>query len=176
VDVLRMGGKPATYQSVRLQKACSDLERVKPGALATLRSAVEQDPQALTEVMAHKGTKRVDGLIAAIAREQSALFDPDVRAQRFVRRWCQQQPAYVALHGDYRRIEECKVAERKLHGLAEELATDKPMAAAIHADPKRFGLELHMPLATALRTNDPVRELKISIERGFAAPSRGYSR
>jgi hypothetical protein len=69
VDVLRMGGKPATYQSVRLQKACSDLERVKPGALATLRSAMEQDPQALTAVMAHKGAKRVAGLIAAIARE-----------------------------------------------------------------------------------------------------------
>jgi Ti-type conjugative transfer relaxase TraA len=176
VDVLRMDGKPATYQTVRLQKACSDLERVKPGALATLRSAMEQDPQALTAVMAHKGTKRVGGMIAAIAREQSTLFDPDVRAQRFVRRWCQQQPAYVALHGDYRRIEECKVAERKLHGLAEELAADKPMAAAIHVNPTRFGLELHMPLATALRTNDPVRALKISIEHGFAAPSRGYSR
>jgi hypothetical protein len=175
-DVGRMDGKPATYQTARFDKARRDLKRVRPGAIATLRSAMEHDPQAIIRAMALQGPKRVDGLIAAIARETTALLDANVRAQRFVRRWCQQQPAYVDMRGDYRRIEECKVAERKLHGLAEELAADKPMAAAIHADPARYGLELHMPLATALRTNDPVRALKISIEHGFAAPSRGYSR
>ena len=160
---------------MRLDNASQSMERLQPGAIATLRSAMEHDPQALA-AMTLKGPKCADGLIAAIAREQAALLDPTVRAQRFVRRWCQLQPAYVEMHGDYRRIDERKIAERKLHGLAEELAADKPMAAAIHANPARFGLELHMPLASALRTDNPVRALKIGIEHGFAAPSRGFSR
>jgi Ti-type conjugative transfer relaxase TraA len=174
-DVARMDGKPATYQAARFKAATESLDRLQPGTVATLRSALKHDLQARVDTTTIKGPKRVDVLVAAIAREKTAILDPAVRAKRFVSRWTSQQNGYAALHDDYRRIDERKVAISRLNGLIQELAADKPMVAAIQANPGRFGLDPRTPLAQAMRTDNPVRELAIGLEHGFAPPSRGFS-
>jgi hypothetical protein len=99
-----------------------------------------------------------------------------VRAGRFVSRWNTELRNYVVLHDDYRRLKEREHVEKNLRGLTKELDADKPMLAAIQADPARFKLHPQSPLAQAMREQHPVYALQIGIDQGFAPPSRGFSR
>ncbi len=176
LDVARMDGKAAVYQTARLDKAGQDLERVKPGTLATLQSALKHSLETRVATAKLRGDKRVDVLDAAIENERAARLDPVVRAGRFIHRWNAALRNFVVLQDDYRRQQEREHVERSLRGLTEELDADKPMLATIQADPTRFKLHPQSPLAQAMREQHPVYALQIGIAQGFAAPSRGFSR
>jgi hypothetical protein len=108
--------------------------------------------------------------------QRAALADPVVRAGRFVSRWNAELRNFVVLQDDYTRHQEREHVERNLRGLTKELDADKPMLAAIQADPARFNLHTQSPLAQAMCEKDPVYALQIGIAQGFAPPSRGFSR
>jgi hypothetical protein len=157
---------------IALEGHMSDATR----AMATLQSALNHSLDTRVANAELRGDKRVDVLAAAIENERAARIDPVVRAGRFVHRWNAELRNFVVLKEDYRRHQEREHVERNLRGMTKELDADKPMLAAIQADPTRFKLHPQSPLAQAMREQHPVYALQIGIAQGFAPPSRGFSR
>ena len=131
------GQEPLPHQTAALQNAATDLEALRPGARADLRSAFNADPALIHE--AAKG--RPQAAIRAMALEAEIRTDPARRADQFVARWSKLQHdserAYQV--GD---VELRKAIQTQMAGMAKSLERDPQMESILAARKAQLGITI----------------------------------
>lgn len=129
--------EPLPHQAAELQNSATELEAIRPGARADLRSAFNADPALVDE--AAKG--RPQATIRAMALEAEMRTDPTRRADQFVARWSKLQRdserAYQV--GDVVR---CKAIKTQMAGMAKSLERDPQLESMLAARKAQLGIKI----------------------------------
>jgi Ti-type conjugative transfer relaxase TraA len=139
-DILRArkdGQEPLQHQTSALQHAATELEALRPGARADLRSAFNADPSLVDE--AAKG--RPQATIRAMALEAEMRTDSTRRADQFVARWSKLQHASERAYqvGD---IDRRKAIQTQMAGMAKSLERDPQVESILAARKAQLGITI----------------------------------
>ncbi|MBQ0711305.1 Ti-type conjugative transfer relaxase TraA [Ochrobactrum sp. AP1BH01-1] len=118
-----------------MRDAGQQLDQVRGGLKDLMRSTLQNDPGTVRAMTELSGRERVAQVIEGMKRENAALQDPNVRAERFVDRWQELQSQRRELRGWQHDEARAKV-ESQMSGLAKGLERD-PQAEAIVRDRSR---------------------------------------
>ena len=139
-DILRRrkdGQEPLPYQTAALQHAATELEALRPGARADLRSAFNADPALVDEA----ANGRPQATIRAMVLEAEMRTDPTRRADQFVARWTKLQHdserAYQV--GD---VERRTAIQTQMSGMAKSLERDPQMESILAARKAQLGITI----------------------------------
>jgi len=139
-DILRTrkdGQEPLPHQRAAIEKAAAELEALRPGSRADLRSAFNADPALVDE--AAKG--RPQATIRAMALEAEMRTDPAKRADQFVARWnkLQRNSERAYQVGD---VERRKAIQTQMAGMAKSLERDPQMESILAARKAQLGITI----------------------------------
>jgi len=125
------------HQRAAIEKAAAELEALRPGARADLRSVFNADPALVDE--AAKG--RPQATIRAMALEAEMRTDPTKRADQFVARWSKLQHASERAYqvGD---VERRRVIQTQMAGMAKSLERDPQMESILAARKAQLGITI----------------------------------
>lgn len=177
---MRAGGLPVLeHQRLALDRAGAALDAVQPGAPRDLRSALRHDAEAARVLREAHGPARAAGLVAGLEREQRAMADPRVRAERLAARWCALEAEHGSLRGSAHAAARAAV-EARLRAVAQTLGRDGAAEAVLRQGGHTFGITADSALGRALaREGVPLAEsLGRSLDRGLRmrGPEYGLSR
>ena len=130
IDQHRRDGLPVLdMQRQEIHAAGQQLDQVQGGMNDLMRSTLQNDPATARAMTELSGRERVGHVIDGMKRENAALQDPNVRAERFVNRWQELQGQRKELRGWQHDDARAKV-ESQMSGLAKSLERD-PQAESI---------------------------------------------
>ncbi|MGY6710097.1 MAG: Ti-type conjugative transfer relaxase TraA [Rhizobiaceae bacterium] len=130
IDQHRRDGLPVLdMQRQEMGDAGRQLDQVRDGLKDLMRSTLENDPATARAMTELSGRERVAHVIDGMKRENAALQDPNVRAERFVERWQELHGQRRELRGWQHDDARAKV-ESQMSGLAKSLERD-PQAESI---------------------------------------------
>ncbi len=130
IDQHRCDGLPVLdMQRQEIHAAGQQLDQVQGGMNDLMRSTLQNDPATARAMTELSGRERVGHVIDGMKRENAALQDPNVRAERFVNRWQELQGQRKELRG-WQHDEARGKVESQMSGLAKSLERD-PQAESI---------------------------------------------
>lgn len=136
IDRHRREGLPVLdMQREEMRAAGQQLDQVQGGMKDLMRSTLQHDPATVRAMTGLSGRERVARVIEGMKRENAALQDPHVRAERFVDRWQELQEQRRELRG-WQHDEARARVESQMSGLAKGLERD-PEAEGIVRDRSR---------------------------------------
>ncbi|RAL96588.1 Ti-type conjugative transfer relaxase TraA [Agrobacterium sp. MS2] len=124
-------------QAYRL--AADDLEQVRPGSHALIRSAMQYDPKTSEAMTERSGRERVDLLVSGMERERVHQADPNMRAERFIQRWselkAERQELRGAQHGEARGK-----LEGEMRQMSQSLKRDPQLQSTLRRRAQELGV------------------------------------
>ncbi|WP_183754901.1 Ti-type conjugative transfer relaxase TraA [Pseudochelatococcus contaminans] len=140
IDQHRREGLPVLdMQKQEIHAAGQQLDQVRPGAKDLMRSTLENDPATARAMTELSGRERVAQVIDGMKRENAALQDPNVRAERFVNRWQALQGQRRELRGWQNDDARAKV-ESQMSGLAKSLERDPQAESLVRNRSRELGI------------------------------------
>jgi Ti-type conjugative transfer relaxase TraA len=161
IDQHRREGLPVLdMQRQEMQQAGQQLDQVRDGLKDLMRSTLQYDPATARAMTELSGRERVAQVIDGMKRENAALQDPNVRAERFVERWQDLKAQRHELRGWQHDQARGKV-EGQMQGLAKSLERDPQVESILRNRRQELGI------GQQIRQNEGIsRELEQSITRG----------
>lgn len=139
VEHRREGLPVLDMQQQELRGAGQQLDQVSTGMKDLMRSTLQHDPQVMRAITDLSGRERVAHVIEGMKRENAALADPHVRAERFLDRWQALQGQRRELHG-WQNDEARGKVESQMSGLAQSLERDPQMDSLLRNREQALGL------------------------------------
>ena len=136
---LRDGLPILDMQKQELWAAGQQLDQVRDGLKELMHSTLHNDPPTVRAMTEFAGRERVAQVIEGMKRENAALADPVVRAERFVDRWQELQDQRQELYGRYDGEARAKV-ESQLSGMAQSLERDPQVDSLLRNRRQELGL------------------------------------
>ncbi|MBD8555113.1 hypothetical protein IFT84_11310 [Rhizobium sp. CFBP 8762] len=124
--------------------ATQALDKVEPGSVDLLRSAVKHDRRMAQALKQMTGRARSSQLVAGIHQERAALADPAVRADRFVKQW---QELKIQPHGlsDRETLQAEDTIQSQKASLLQALAKDTEVDAILRDRKAELGIRQSTP-------------------------------
>lgn len=140
IDQHRREGLPVLdMQRQEMGAAGQQLDQVQGGMKDLMRSTLENDPATARAMTELSGRERVAHVIDGMKRENAALQDPNVRAERFVNRWQELQGQRRELRGWQHDDARAKV-ENQMSGLAKSLERDPQAESLVRNRSRELGI------------------------------------
>jgi Ti-type conjugative transfer relaxase TraA len=139
VEHRREGLPVLDMQRQELRGAGQQLDQVSTGMKDLMRSTLQHDPQVTRAITDLSGRERVAHVIEGMKRENAALADPHVRAERFVDRWQALQGQRRELHG-WQNDEARGKVEGQMNGLAQSLERDPQVDSLLRNRRQELGI------------------------------------
>ena len=130
-------GRGAATQEMR--DAGQQLDQVRDGMKDLMQSTLQHDPATARAMTELSGRERVVHVIDGTKRENAALQDPNVRAERFVERWQELQVQRRELRGWQHDEARAKV-ENQMSGLAKSLERDPQAESIVRNRSRELGI------------------------------------
>jgi Ti-type conjugative transfer relaxase TraA len=141
IDQHRRDGLPVLdMQRQEIRAAGQQLDQVQDGMKDLMRSALQNDPATARAMTELSGRERVGQVIDGMKRENAALQDPNVRAERFVNRWQELQGQRQELRGWQHDDARAKV-ESQMSGLAKSLERDPQAESIVRNRSRELGIK-----------------------------------
>ena len=148
-------------QKQELAAAGQQLDQARPDACDLMLSALRHDPDTRQAMALLSGRERVDQLTAGMEREQAALADPRVRADRFVERWQELKREHDNLYGWQHEAARGKV-EGEMRALGKSLERDPQVDSLLRDRGQELGI------GYVRRDVSLTQELEHSLARGHS--------
>ena len=126
-------------QRQEMRDAGQQLDQVQGGMKDLMRSTLQHDPATARAMTELSGRERVAQVIDGMKRENAALQDPNVRAERFVERWQELQGQRRELRGWQHDDARAKV-ESQMSGLAKSLERDPQAESLVRNRSRELGI------------------------------------
>lgn len=140
IDQHRREGLPVLdMQRQEMRDAGQQLDQVRDGMEDLMRSTLQNDPATARAMTELSGRERVAHVIDGMKRENAALQDPNVRAERFVERWQELQGQRRELRGWQHDDARAKV-ENQMSGLAKSLERDPQAESLVRNRRQELGI------------------------------------
>ncbi len=140
IDQHRREGLPVLdMQRQEIRVAGQQLDQVQDGMNDLMRSTLQNDPATARAMTELSGRERVGQVIEGMKRENAALQDPNVRAERFVNRWQELQGQRQELRG-WQHDEARGKVESQMSGLAKSLERDPQAESIVRGRSKELGI------------------------------------
>ncbi|WP_183754984.1 Ti-type conjugative transfer relaxase TraA [Pseudochelatococcus contaminans] len=167
IDQHRREGLPVLdMQRQEMRDAGQQLDQVRDGMKDLMRSTLQNDPATARAMTELSGRERVAHVIDGMKRENAALQDPNVRAERFVERWQELQGQRRELRGWQHDEARAKV-ESQMNGMTKSLERDPQVDSILRNRRQELGI------GQELRRGQTIaRELQDEMTRGHRL-SRG---
>jgi len=167
IDQHRREGLPVLdMQRQEMRDAGQQLDQVRDGMKDLMRSTLQNDPATARAMTELSGRERVAHVIDGMKRENAALQDPNVRAERFVERWQELQGQRRELRGWQHDDARAKV-ESQMSGLAKSLERDPQAESLVRNRSRELGIGQELRRGQSI-----ARELQDEMTRGHRL-SRG---
>ena len=161
IDQHQRDGLPVLdMQRQEIRAAGQHLDQVQDGMKDLMRSTLQHDPQTARAMTELSGRERVAHVIDGIKRENAALQDPNVRAERFVNRWRELDGQRQKLRG-WQHDEARGKVESQMQGLAKNLELDPQAESIVRHRSKELGIGQELD-----RDQSVARALQAQITRG----------
>lgn len=140
IDQHRREGLPVLdMQRQEMRDAGQQLDQVRDGMKDLMQSTLQHDPATARAMTELSGRERVVHVIDGTKRENAALQDPNVRAERFVERWQELQVQRRELRGWQHDEARAKV-ENQMSGLAKSLERDPQAESIVRNRSRELGI------------------------------------
>lgn len=140
IDQHRREGLPILdMQRQEMRAAGQQLDQVQDGMKDLMRSTLQHDPATARAMTELSGRERVAQVIDGMKRENAALQDPNVRAERFVNRWQELQGQRRELRGWQHDDARAKV-ESQMNGLTKSLERDPQVDSILRNRRQELGI------------------------------------
>lgn len=140
IDQHRRDGLPVLdMQRQEMRAAGQQLDQVQDGMKDLMRSTLQNDPATARAMTELSGRERVGQVIKGMKRENAALQDPNVRAERFVNRWQELQGQRQKLRG-WQHDEARGKVESQMSGLAKSLERDPQAESIVRNRSRELGI------------------------------------
>jgi len=140
VDQHRREGLPVLdMQRQEMRGAGQQLDQVRDGMNDLMLSTLQNDPQTARAMTELSGRDCVAHVIEGMKRENAALQDPNVRAERFVERWQELQGQRRELRGWQHDDARAKV-ESQMNGLTKSLERDPQVDSILRNRRQELGI------------------------------------
>ena len=160
-DQHRREGLPILdMQRQELRAAGQQLDQVSEGMKDLMRSTLQHDPETARAMTELSGRERVAQVIDGMKRENAALQDPNVRAERFVEQWQDLKAQRRELHGWQHDQARGKV-ESQMTGLTRSLERDPQVDSILRNRRQELGIGEHLRKGQSI-----AHELQEELSRG----------
>ena len=140
IDQHRREGLPVLdMQRQEMGDAGQQLDQVRDGMKDLMRSTLQNDPATARAMTELSGRERVAQVIDGMKRENAALQDPNIRAERFVERWQELQGQRRELRGWQHDDARAKV-ESQMNGLTKSLERDPQVDSILRNRRQELGI------------------------------------
>ena len=140
IDQHRREGLPVLdMQRQEMRDAGQQLDQVRDGMKDLMRSTLQNDPATARAMTELSGRERVGQVIEGMKRENAALQDPNVRAERFVNRWQELQGQHKQLRG-WQHDEARSKVEGQMNGLTKSLERDPQVESILRNRSRELGI------------------------------------
>ena len=140
IDQHRREGLPVLdMQRQEMRDAGQQLDQVRGGMKDLMRSTLENDPATARAMTELSGRERVAHVIDGMKRENAALQDPNIRAERFVERWQELQGQRRELRGWQHDDARAKV-ESHMNGMTKSLERDPQVDSILRTRRQELGI------------------------------------
>ncbi|MBM6398762.1 Ti-type conjugative transfer relaxase TraA [Ochrobactrum anthropi] len=140
IDQHRRDGLPVLdMQRQEMRDAGQQLDQVQGGMKDLLRSTLQHDPATARAMTELSGRERVAQVIDGMKRENAALQDPNVRAERFVERWQELQGQRQQLRG-WQHDEARGKVESQMNGMTKSLERDPQVDSILRNRRQELGI------------------------------------
>ena len=140
IDQHRREGLPVLdMQRQEMRAAGQQLDQVRDGMKDLMRSTLQHDPETARAMTELSGRERVAQVIDGMKRENAALQDPNVRAERFVNRWQELQGQRRELRG-WQHDEARGKVESQMNGLTKSLERDPQVDSILRNRRQELGI------------------------------------
>ena len=126
-------------QKQAYRTAAAEMDQMRPGSHALMRSAMQYDPRIAEAMTQLSGRERVGQLVAGMGRERILQADPNVRADRFIERWNELRWERKELRG-WSNDEARGKVEAEMRGMSRHLQTDPQLAKTLHTRAEEIGI------------------------------------
>ncbi|AYL49998.1 TraA [Salmonella enterica] len=126
-------------QRQEIGDAGRQLDQVQGGMKDLLRSTLQNDPATVRAMTELSGRERVAQVIDGMKRENAALQDPNIRAERFVERWQELQGQRRELRGWQHDDARAKV-ESQMNGMTKSLERDPQVDSILRNRRQELGI------------------------------------
>jgi predicted nucleotidyltransferase component of viral defense system len=164
-------GLPALLTNAKsLADAATEMDTLRPGAVAALRSALRHDPEAREALTTAPSHQRGKALVTLLMREQTVTLDPNVRAERLVTDWHTAITSQTAANktSDPASI---NTAISDLRTAARAIADDPEAVEVIRKRANELGIRDESSLGIALKSPSPGQ----SLLAGLNQPTRSIT-
>ena len=167
IDQHRREGLPVLdMQRQEMRDAGQQLDQVRDGMKDLMRSTLQNDPATARAMTELSGRERVAHVIDGMKRENAALQDPNVRAERFVERWQELQGQRRELRG-WRHDDVRAKVESQMNGMTKSLERDPQVDSILRNRRQELGIGQELRRGQSI-----ARELQDEMTRGHRL-SRG---
>jgi Ti-type conjugative transfer relaxase TraA len=140
IDQHRRDGLPVLdMQRQEIRAAGQKLDQVQNGMKDLMRSTLQHDPATVRAMTELSGRERVAQVIDGMKRENAALQDPNIRAERFVNRWQELQGQRQELRGWQHDDARAKV-EGQMNSMAHSLERDPQVDSILRNRRQELGI------------------------------------
>lgn len=154
-------------QRQEMRAAGQQLDQVRDGMKDLLRSTLQHDPATARAMTELSGRERVAHVIEGMKRENAALQDPNIRAERFVNRWQELDGQRQKLRG-WQHDEARGKVESQMNGLTKSLERDPQVDSILRNRRQELGIGQELR-----REQTIARALQDEMTRGHRL-SRGH--
>ncbi len=119
--------------------AAADMDQVRPGSHALVRSAMHYDPHTADAMTQLSGRERVGQLVAGMDRERALQADPNVRADRFIERWNELRSERQELRG-WNNDEARGKVDAEMRGMSQRLGGDPQLETTLRNRAQEMGI------------------------------------
>ena len=126
-------------QRQEMRDAGQQLDQLQGGMKDLMRSTLQNDPETARAMTELSGRERVAHLIDGMKRENAALQDPNVRAERFVNRWQELDGQRQQLRG-WQHDEARGKVESQMNGLTKSLERDPQVDSILRNRRQELGI------------------------------------
>jgi hypothetical protein len=161
IDQHRRDGLPVLdMQRQEMRDAGQQLDQVQGGMKDLMRSTLQNDPATARAMTELSGRERVAQVIDGMKRENAALQDPNIRAERFVNRWQELQGQRQKLRG-WQHDEARGKVKSQMNGLTKSLERDPQVDSILRNRRQELGIGQNMRQSEGI-----AHELRESLTRG----------
>jgi len=140
IDQHRREGLPVLdMQRQEMGDAGRQLDQVQGGMKDLMRSTLQNDPATVRAMTELSGRERIAQVIDGMKRENAALQDPNIRAERFVERWQELQGQRRQLRG-WQHDEARGKVESQMNGMTKSLERDPQVDSILRNRRQELGI------------------------------------
>jgi len=126
-------------QKQAYRTAAADMDQVRPGSHALVRSAMHYDPHTADAMTQLSGRERVGQLVSGMDRERALQADPNVRADRFIERWNELRSERQELRG-WNNDEARGKVDAEMRGMSQRLGGDPQLETTLRNRAQEMGI------------------------------------